>query len=394
MDERESQSRIRVCHIAHGDLWAGAEVQLAALLEALAHYPMWELSAIVLNEGRLAHEIQKIGIPVTVLSERRYNSLALFMKIVAQLRQQRPAILHTHKYKDNVLGACAAAAVGIPAVVRVVHGMTEPFHGIAYVKMMIYEFVDRLITATKVGKVIAVSSNIEDTLRKLYGARKVVRIHNGINLKQVMVRQDRASVRGELAIGPDDYAIGTVGRLTPVKGHDVLLRAASCLMKKIPNIKVLIVGDGPLMPALKQLARELDMEKKVILAGKRYDIYDLVNCMDVFVLPSIHEGIPMSLLEAMALGRPVVASRVGGIPEVISHETHGLLVPAGDSNALAEGCRRFLADRELAENCSLAAKQQIEQKFSSQVMAVRVADLYRELCTSHGNRSTRNDDEP
>jgi glycosyltransferase involved in cell wall biosynthesis len=381
MDERESRKKIRVCHIAHGDLWAGAEVQLAALLEGLAHDSMWELSAIVLNDGRLVQEIEKIGIPVTVVSEKRHNDLTLFMKIVTQLRRQRPAILHTHKYKDNILGVGAAAAAGVSTVVRVVHGMTEPFSGIAYAKMWCYELVDRLFTSTKVSKVIAVSSDIEVSLRKLYGVCKVVQIHNGINLEKVRVTRDRESVRNGFGIRPDDYVIGTVGRLTPVKGHEILLRAAGSLVNKIPNIKLLIVGDGPLMPALKQLTDELDMAKKVILAGQRYDVYDLVNCMDVFVLPSIHEGIPMSLLEAMALRRVVVASRVGGIPEVIDHGVNGILVPPGNVTELKQGLERLATNRSFASRLGEAGAAKVEAEFNATVMTERTARLYASLVT-------------
>jgi glycosyltransferase involved in cell wall biosynthesis len=379
MDERESRKKIRVCHIAHGDLWAGAEVQLAALLEGLAHDSMWELSAIVLNDGRLVQEIEKIGIPVTVVSEKRHNDLTLFMKIVTQLKRQRPAILHTHKYKDNILGVGAAAAAGVSTVVRVVHGMTEPFNGIAYAKMWCYELADRLFTSAKVSKVIAVSSDIEVNLRKLYGACKVIQIHNGINLEKVRVSQDRESVRNEFGIRPYDYVIGTVGRLTPVKGHEVLLRAAGSLVKRISNIKVLIVGDGPLMPVLKQLAHELDIEKKVILTGERHDVYDLVNCMDVFALPSIHEGIPMGLLEAMALRRAVVASRVGGIPEVIDHGVNGLLVAPENAKELAQSLEQIVEDQALAIKLGQAGAARVEAEFSAAVMAERTARLYSSL---------------
>jgi glycosyltransferase involved in cell wall biosynthesis len=388
MDERESQKKIRICHIAHGDLWAGAEVQLATLLEGLARDSTWELSAIVLNEGRLVQEIEKIGIPVTVLSEKRHNGLALFMKIVTQLKRQRPAILHTHKYKDNILGVGAAVAAGISTVVRVVHGMTEPFGGIAYAKMHGYEFVDRLFTLAKVSKVIAVSSDIQVSLRKLYGVRKVVQIHNGINVEKVRVSRDRESMRNGLGIWPDDYTIGTVGRLTPVKGHEILLRAAGSLMRRIPNIKVLIVGDGPRMSALKQLADELGIEKNVIFAGERHDVYDLINCMDVFALPSIHEGIPMGLLEAMALRRAVVASCVGGIPEVIDHGVNGLLVAPKNVMELAYGLEQIVTDLSLATQLGQAGAARVEAEFSATVMAGRTARLYSSLA-AEGQGSDR-----
>jgi glycosyltransferase involved in cell wall biosynthesis len=375
---------VTVCHIAHGDLWAGAEVQLATLLEALAQDSALELSAILLNEGRLACEIRKLGIPVTVLSEARHSALTLCMKIVTFLREQRPDIVHTHKYKDNILGACAAAAAGVPVVVRVVHGMTEPFKGKAYVKMMGYEFVDRLVTSARVNKVIAVSSNIEAVLGRLYGTHKVVQIHNGINLEKIRPSRDRESLVGTLGIGTDDQIVGTVGRLVPVKGHDVLLQAASSLLKRRRNLKFLIVGDGPLMSRLAGLARELGIEKEVILAGQRDDVYDLVTCMDIFTLPSTHEGIPMVLLEALALKRPVVASRVGGIPEVVENGISGLLVEPSNVTELEQGIDRILQDRSYANGLGQAGRVQVEENFSSTLMGKKTAHLYASLLAQVG----------
>lgn len=370
---------IRVCHIAHGDLWAGAEVQLIALLEQLVRDSRLELSAILLNDGRLAGEIKKLGIPVTVLSEEQHNSFSLLLNIIAILRRQRPDLLHTHKYKDNILGAAAAAFLGIRNVVRVVHGMTEPFSGMAYAKMMGYEFMDRLITQLKVKRLIAVSADIETDLRRRYGMHRVVQIHNGINLERVGVTQSRESMRLALGFQSENQVIGTVGRLTPVKGHEILLRAAGSLIRKRGNVKVLIVGDGPLKPTLKRLIHDLGIEKEVVLAGHRDDVYDLVNCMDVFALPSIHEGIPMVLLEALALRCPVVASRVGGIPEVITHGADGVLVAPGNASELEQELDKMLRDRPYAKGLAEAGRLRVEEEFSATVMAERTAEVYCSL---------------
>jgi glycosyltransferase involved in cell wall biosynthesis len=383
--KRDTESRspvskpIKVCHIAHGDLWAGAEVQLVTLLEGLVRDSRLELSAIVLNDGRLACEIKKLGVPVTVLSEEQYNSCRLFMNLVAILRRQRPELVHTHKYKDNILGTAAAAAVGIRNVVRVVHGMTEPFSGMAYIKMMGYESVDRLITRLKVKRLIAVSEDIESDLGRRYGVHKVVQIHNGINLRRVGVTQHREHMRRSIGFQSGDRVIGTVGRLTPVKGHNILLQAAGSLIRKRGNVKVLIVGDGPLKATLTQLVHDLRIEKEVVLAGQRDDVYDLVNCMDVFVLPSFHEGIPMVLLEALALKCPVVASRVGGIPEVVMHGVGGFLVSPGNAAELEQGLVRILEDELYAKSLAEAGRSRVEEEFSANVMAERTADLYCSL---------------
>jgi L-malate glycosyltransferase len=373
-----SSELIRVCHIAHGDLWAGAEVQLATLLEALIGIQIFEISAILLNEGRLAAELRKTGIPVKILSEVQYNSAQLLLRLVRHLKSHRPHIIHTHKYKDNILGSAAAVMLSSAVVVRTVHGMTEPFSGIAHLKMMGYDLLDRIATTFRVKKLVAVSTNIESVLRRMYGHDKVIGIHNGIDLETVRSTSDRKTVRENLGIGDDEYVVGTVGRLTPVKGHETLLRVAA-LLKERGKLRYLIVGDGPLMQRLVSLTRELGMEREVILAGQRHDVYDLIHCMDVFVLPSVHEGIPMVLLEALALNCPVVASRVGGIPEVIEHRTSGLLVEPGNMEELKGAIERLMDDKPFADELAMRGRRRVEEEFSAALMAQRTADLYYSL---------------
>ena len=370
---------LKVCHIAHGDLWAGAEVQLATLCDIIVKKPGFELSVVLLNEGRLAETLRTAGVNVVVLSESKYNSVQLLIHLVRYLRRHQPDIVHTHKYKDNILGSCAAAIAGIPVVVRSVHGMTEPFRGREYVNMALYEMADRLVSRWKVRKVIGVSSNITSVLKRLYGSEKVVCIHNGINLQKVQVKQDRGRVRECLGIGSDEHMVGTVGRLTTVKGHDIMMQTARLLKEEDVNCKFLIVGDGPLMLKLKALTRTLGIEKEVTLAGQRDDVYDLINAMDIFLLPSLHEGIPMVLLESLALGRPVVASRVGGIPEIISHGKEGLLVEPGDVEELKENVSLLINDRTYADNLARAGRKRVEEKFSGDLMAEQTLRLYSEL---------------
>ena len=370
---------IKVCHIAHGDLWAGAEVQLATLCDIVVKKPGFELAVVLLNEGRLADTLRTAGVNVVVLSEMKYNSVQLFFLLVRYLSHYQPDIVHTHKYKDNILGSCAAALVGVRIVVRSVHGMTEPFRGREYIKMVLYESLDKLMSKWKVRKIIAVSSNITSQLIKIYGPRKVVRIHNGINLKQIQVVEDRNKVRERLGVGSDEYLVGTVGRLTPVKGHDIMMQTARLLKEESVNCKFLIVGDGPLMMNLKTLVRTLGIEKEVILAGQRDDVYDLINAMDIFLLPSLHEGIPMVLLESLALGRPVIASRVGGIPEIISHDKEGLLVEPGGSEELKRSIRTLIDDRHHASKLAGAGRKRVEEGFTGDLMAERTVQLYSAL---------------
>jgi glycosyltransferase involved in cell wall biosynthesis len=368
---------MRVCHVAHGDLWAGAEVHLATLLEALLDVPDLELSAVLLHEGRLAEVLRGQRIRTVVFDERRSSAWKILGDLVEYFKRERPDLVHTHKYKDNMLAAMAGWWTGVPGLVRIVHGMPEPFHGMRRLRMAAYEYVDGLVNRYAVDSIIAVSANIEQRLVERFGSSKVVRIHNGIDLRQVGSSLPLETVRRQLGLMSDDMVVGSVGRLTPVKGQSTLIEAVAILKRGGWNVKGLIVGEGPLRSELRELATQKGIEKDVVLAGERRDVYDLINAMDVFVLPSLHEGIPMVLLEALASGKPVVASRVGGIPDVIRDGIDGLLVPAGDAVALSKTVDGLLKDRSTAERLGRAGRIRVESEFAAPRMAQKTLELYR-----------------
>ncbi|GKS58883.1 glycosyl transferase [Nitrospira sp.] len=362
-----------------GDLWAGAEVQLATLASELVSQPDLDLSAILFNEGRLASELRALKIPVAVFPETELSSVMLLSNMTAYCRTNSFDLLHAHKYKDTVVGAWAAARCGIPKMVRSVHGLGEPFAGLQALKMRVYQGMENAVIRWKVDQLIAVSTQIQGVLESQFGKDLVVQIHNGINIDSMHQGKERAVVRDDLGLKPTDCLVGCIGRLTAVKGQEHLLDAVKQLLPRLENLYVVIIGDGPLMGQLKSQAFQLGIGHRVRFMGHRDDTYDLMRAFDIFVLPSLHEGIPMVILEALALERPVVASRVGGIPEVIADGIQGLLVPAGDATAIARACERFLSDRALAESCGRAGRGRVEHKFSSRVMAEQVAQLYRSL---------------
>ncbi len=376
MHEPSSQLPIKVCHVAMGDMWAGAEVQLLALMKYLVRLPGFEWNVILFNDGRLASELRRLPMSLTIIPEKEHNPVTIVLRLAKLFRLIRPNIVHTHKYKDSILASIVARCLSVPYVVRVVHGMPEPFKGFNNLKMAGYTFVDRLVTRWFVNKVVAVSSDIEKVLSQIYGKGRVVHIHNGIDLEGVHVTTDRLAKRKEWHLDDDVILIGTAGRLVPVKGHTILLKALNNLSERHPTVRLLIVGDGPLRDSLKTEARGLGLEEKVIFAGHQEQSYDFIHMMDIFVLPSLHEGIPMVLLEALALERPVVASRVGGIPEVVSHGASGILVNPGNDDELAVGLQDLIQDREVAIALGVAGRHRVEQEFDAALMAKRTATLY------------------
>ena len=375
-------NRISICHVAVGDLWAGAEVQLKVLLSKLVLRPDLNPSVILFNGGRLGQEIEKLGIPVAVFPEAEWGSGKLFLELVRKFKQSDAKIIHTHKYKDTILAAPAAKLCGIPYVVRTVHGLREPFEGLRAFKMSLYESIERTVHRLCVNSIIGVSSQIERRYRAEGAVSRVVCIRNGIDLDGRPTQADRNRIRRDLGIDTETCLIGTVGRLTPVKGLSYLLQSISILLRQRANVRLLIVGDGVIRKDLEAQARDLGIGETVVFLGHREDTLELMQALDIFVLPSLSEGIPMALLEAMAASRAVVASRVGGIPEIVEDGVEGILVEPMDVNRLAESCVRLIDSPETAMKMGEQARKRVVQDFSASVMADRVEGLYKQLVMS------------
>lgn len=370
----------RICHVAMGDLWAGAEVQLVTLTRYLIRCEGCAVSVILFNEGRLANELRTMGVSVRVLSESHYGLIGLVVRLVGLFKQIRPQIIHTHKYKDNIACLLAAHFAGVAHIVRMVHGLPEPFDGLKGFKMSCYVALDRALSRIWARRFVAVSSSIADVLRDKFVSERIICIHNGVDLERVQsINGKRAEVRSLLQLGANEMVIGTVGRLSSVKAQDQLLQAARQLIAAGHRIKVLLVGKGPMEQSLRELTESLGLADCVVFAGHQERVVDYLSAMDVFVLPSLSEGIPMALLEAMAVGCPVVATRVGGIPEVIENDVNGLLVDPADALSLANAVRELLEDRSKALSFGDKGRARIEQEFSASLMAARMLGMYRSV---------------
>ena len=371
--------KIRVCHLASGDLWAGAEAQLVTLTSFLLRMDDLDISAILFNEGRLAYKLKNLGIKTDVIPESRHNSFSILRLLGRYFREQKVDIVHVHKYKENILGGIASAYHGIPFRVRTVHGLPEPAFGLRARKRSIYEVLDNCINRWLVDRLLAVSLDMRRELLKRFGDEKITCVHNGIDVQTIRRNVCATDWRKELNIGGKEIVIGTMSRLTPIKGLEFFLKAARIVRSQRSNTKFIIVGDGPLRSSLRTLAFEYGINTDVIFLGHRDDAYGILQLMDILVLPSLKEGIPMALLEGLALARPIVATRVGGIPEVIEHGISGLLVTPGRDDQLAQSCIRLMDDYNLAQRLGAAGRETVEEKFSATFMAEKVANVYREL---------------
>jgi L-malate glycosyltransferase len=373
---------IKVCHIASGDLWAGAEVQMYTLLEALSLIPELTISAVVLNQGKLTEKLKGIGIDVTVLDESRYGFYRLRQMLIDTFRGKHIDLIHSHRYKENILAGSIKNKCNIKRLVQTVHGASEPHGGLASLKSRAYTVANRIMTRRYFDRIIAVSDDIRLQLIHHYPASKLQTIHNAVNPLKIRPVKTIEAVKCEFNIPVNAPIIGAIGRMVPIKAYDLFLGMAGEIFKTYPQARFMLIGDGPQKTLLQDMAAKMNIADRVIFPGFRDDIVDIINAFDIFVISSFHEGVPMALLEAMALKKAVVSTAVGGIKEVIQDGVSGLLVPSQAPQALSDACLRILGDDDLRHRLETAAARRVDEEFSIYTLRERVLRLYKEMVNS------------
>jgi glycosyltransferase involved in cell wall biosynthesis len=284
------------------------------------------------------------------------------------LNNNRFDVVNTHSGVDSWIGGVASRVARIPVLARTRH-LNIPL------KRNLLNFVHYLPDVY-----ITCGGNMRSNLVSNCGfpADKVVSIPTGVGSEFFNVKKS-VEAKFRYSLLPDSPVITNVGVLRSVKGHEITLRSVKAVVDIFPNAKFLIVGDGPRKEALLHFTKELGIAKHVIFTGFIEDIPEIYSFSDVAVLSSLSEGLPQSLLQAMAAGIPVVATKVGGVPEVVIHERTGLLVESGDHEGLAKGIIRILQNRDDAERMSRAAKELVLSEHTIDKMIDKIEGLYKKL---------------
>ena len=362
---------VKVCFISSGDLWAGAEVVVWNLIRQLQKFPDIELSAIILNEGRLAAELRNLKLIIRVLDERRQSFPMLVLRACAFLRQRQSQVLHSHRYKENILTFFARSSVRKARLVATQHGMPETGHGGFRAAGCLVAGLNSHLLAHQFDQLVGVSFDMQKRLIQEFGFRKekVSVIHNGIELPEL-----RSFKRSGL------MAVGSAGRLFAVKDFPLMIAAARIASRQKAGLRFEIAGEGPERAHLEELIAAFGVGDHFTLRGHVADMQRFYSGLDVYMNTSIHEGIPMSILEAMAHGVPVIAPRVGGIVEIIDDGVDGFLVSGRKPKDFAERCIR-LQDLELRKRMGQAARDKVKRLFSAEQMANQYHRLYHELAS-------------
>jgi sugar transferase (PEP-CTERM/EpsH1 system associated) len=322
-----------------------------------------KISVICLERpGTLASHLVEMKVPILCLDKQPGIRVGLIGRLKQIFRELQPDVVHTHQIGGLLYAGPAARRAGAPIVVHTEHGKEN------YAGSWRRRWLGRL-SGRYAARMFCLSEDLAAALRqsRIVPGEKIVVIPNGIDPSRFQRNGKGAALRKLLP--REARVVGTVGRLTEIKRQDVLLRGFAQLRQKLPQAHLVIVGDGPLMDSLRQLSADLDLDSCVHFAGYQQEPEPFYEIMDAFALTSRSEGMPQTIMESFAAGVPVVASRVGGIPEMIEDGRNGLLFTGGDETGLAQALERVLCDSELARRLRESAQTTVEESFDVRRMA-------------------------
>jgi len=306
--------------------------------------------------------------------------------LVRFLRKNSYHIVHTHNSKGGFIGRLAARLAGIPVIIHTVHGFA--FHDQESPwKRYLYLTLERIASHWCDVMIFVSQPLIDWALREqVVGRRKIEKIYSGIQLDKFkpVGGQEQKEIRQRWGLEGDDVVIGIVSKLWEGKGHSVLIDAFAEIKRSVARAKLLIVGEGHLYDDLCKMARGRGVSSDVIFTGFQKDVAPLIAIFDVAVLPSFFEGMGRVLLEAMAMEKPVVASRVGGIPDVVEDGVTGILVSPGNANELARAIKKILGDRKLSREMGKAGRRKMTESFSADFMVKEINRVYRTVMYRKG----------
>jgi glycosyltransferase involved in cell wall biosynthesis len=343
------------------------------LLSCLSRAPELRVVALGLNEGQLTARLRESGITTYVVPEARHTPLGILWQAARVLRREGVTVIHSHRYKENVLAWLLAKRLRVADLVATIHGLPEsPTHrGPDVQRLGRWQRLDHVVLRHRFASVVAVSEEMKRALVGRYGFREA----------QIRMIRNGGKFPADLspASSPGDgFHIGTVARMVPIKGLDLFLEVAARL-RQVRGVRFSILGDGPLREELTRQAAALGIAERVTFEPHRSDPFGYYRSLDLYLNTSVHEGLPLSVVEAMACGKPIVSAAVGGIPEIVEHGKDGFLVEGRDPAAFAERCLALVRDPALRSAMASRAASTAHGRLSAAAMAESYRELYGEL---------------
>lgn len=361
----------------------GAEDLVAAIVRGLDPQRFAVAVATLGPPGPVGRELRARGYEVVSLGLdiKRAPAGRVVGAVRRLLQARRPDILHTHLYHPNFYGRLGALGLGLPAVVAAVHN--------SYTRVKFHRRVWNFLLAWATDRILVGSAQVWQDVRRYDGVptSRLVLMPYGIPLAELDTPLSREEARERFGVS-GGLVIGAVGRLEAQKGHTHLLAALPELRREIPDLVVLLVGEGREQEALRRQVRDLALENTVRFLGTRRDLAEIFRALDVFVHPSLWEGLPLALLKAMGAGLPVVATRVSGSREAVEDGVNGYLVEPGDPEALARAILDLHRHPEARRRLGDAARGTVAKRYSLEAMLRRLEELYLDLCSQQHLRKS------
>jgi L-malate glycosyltransferase len=335
------------------------------------------LGAVLLNDGELAARLRAARVPVWIAPESKLGFFAVTAQVIARVKEFEATVVHSHRMKENILASIVALTCRDAMAMRTIHGITEYPAPWYRVDRRFLRWLDHFSAHHIHRRVVVVSRELKDRGESARDAGRVVYISNGIDAN--MTREE-ASRQPGVPQSPGRRTICFAGRLVPVKRVDILIQTAAVLEHRHPGgYRFLIAGDGPLMSSLRVMSTALGLDGVCEFLGFRPDVLSVIRGADVLLLTSDREGTPMVVLEALALGVPVVSHAVGGVVDVISDPRLGRLVASQDPEAYANAVEGVCATSTMG----LSSESLLPDAYSVQSSAEQYVQLYRGICDSH-----------
>jgi len=359
----------------------GAERQLVHLVTQLDRSRFEPIVCSLSADTALAQDLHAAGVDPVVLPKRMSPDITRLWRVVQVVRRHRPSLIHSYLFVANTWARTTGLLCRLPVIVseRSVQERGNRFH--ALIDRMLAPATTLMVANSHAGGNLAVRSG------RITRDRLAV-VHNGISVAAFSGRSLGEGVRSEFGFGSREPVIGIVGRLAEEKGHRMFFDAMALVARALPDVRILCVGDGPLRDSLHERVRQLGLHDRTIFTGLRSDIPAIMSALTLLVLSSLREACPNVVMEAMAAGRPVVATRVGDLEELVVHDKTGFLVPPANPDLLARRVLSLLRDRSMAERMGQCAKARVERYFTLERMVTATQNLYSKLL-SPGTGNTR-----
>ena len=371
------EEKTTVLHLSTSSGPGGAERMISTLTAAL-NQGQFRIMVGLFRSGWLQTECEARGVQTCVMPLAGLFNLQWFRACLRLLRREQVVLIHAHEFSAILCGWIVAMLAGGPFVATV-HGKNYFWEKLR--RRVAYRLVSRY------GTMVAVSQDLKRFVCDKVGVaeKRLEVIYNGVAPAQTVTDEEVQKCKAELEVSGCYPLLGVVGSLYPVKGHRFLLEAMPEILGRWPKAQLLVIGRGELEVALKEQVEQLAIEANVHFLGMRQDVPRLLSVLDVFVLPSLSEGLSLALLEAMAAGIPVVATKVGGNPELIDSGRTGFLVQPEDAKDLAANLMKLLSDPVMMQQFGRQAAERVRKHYSMRQMVDRYRDLYTRSLSVHNS---------